>query len=89
MLMKHSRCDLLQWFLLEEVPYGEVHLKLQWLSLNTDPSLLTEVNLFLFKIKCPRHTQRNLVPLASNSSTLYVYLHSKVIYIERVELFLR
>ncbi|XP_068186269.1 extended synaptotagmin-3 [Antennarius striatus] len=31
-----------QWFPLEGVPYGEVHLKLQWLSLTTDPSLLTE-----------------------------------------------
>ncbi|XP_029700661.1 protein mono-ADP-ribosyltransferase PARP14-like isoform X3 [Takifugu rubripes] len=30
------------WFELEGVPHGEVHLKLQWLSLNADPSLLTE-----------------------------------------------
>lgn len=45
--LKCSLCKLLQWFALEGVPYGEVHLKLQWLSLITDPSLLTEVNLFL------------------------------------------
>eukprot|EP00066_Takifugu_rubripes_P030501 XP_011619767.1 PREDICTED: extended synaptotagmin-3-like [Takifugu rubripes] len=31
-----------KWFELEGVPHGEVHLKLQWLSLNADPSLLTE-----------------------------------------------
>ncbi|XP_029700687.1 extended synaptotagmin-3 [Takifugu rubripes] len=31
-----------KWFELEGVPYGEVRLKLQWLSLNADPSLLTE-----------------------------------------------
>ncbi|KAM9347141.1 extended synaptotagmin-3 [Symphorus nematophorus] len=31
-----------QWFPLEGVQNGEVHLKLQWLALNTDPSLLTE-----------------------------------------------
>ncbi|CAN9498001.1 unnamed protein product [Ophioblennius macclurei] len=31
-----------QWFPLEGVPYGEVHLKLQWLSLQTDSSLLKE-----------------------------------------------
>uniref|UniRef100_A0A672ICS5 Extended synaptotagmin-3-like n=1 Tax=Salarias fasciatus TaxID=181472 RepID=A0A672ICS5_SALFA len=31
-----------QWFPLEGVPYGEIHLKLQWLSLQSDSSLLTE-----------------------------------------------
>ncbi|XP_044073697.1 extended synaptotagmin-3 isoform X2 [Siniperca chuatsi] len=31
-----------QWFPLEGVPKGEVHLKLQWLSLKTDSSLLME-----------------------------------------------
>uniref|UniRef100_A0A672ICR1 Extended synaptotagmin-3-like n=1 Tax=Salarias fasciatus TaxID=181472 RepID=A0A672ICR1_SALFA len=31
------------WFPLEGVPYGEIHLKLQWLSLQSDSSLLTEV----------------------------------------------
>lgn len=31
-----------KWFPLKEVQNGEVHLKLQWLSLNTDPSLLAE-----------------------------------------------
>ncbi|XP_029314201.1 extended synaptotagmin-3 isoform X2 [Cottoperca gobio] len=31
-----------QWFPLEGVPNGEVHLKLQWFSLKTDPSLLRE-----------------------------------------------
>uniref|UniRef100_A0A669BD78 Extended synaptotagmin-like protein 3 n=1 Tax=Oreochromis niloticus TaxID=8128 RepID=A0A669BD78_ORENI len=35
---------LLQWFPLEDVPHGEVHLKLQWFSLQTDTSLLQEVN---------------------------------------------
>uniref|UniRef100_A0A672IFT5 Extended synaptotagmin-3-like n=1 Tax=Salarias fasciatus TaxID=181472 RepID=A0A672IFT5_SALFA len=30
------------WFPLEGVPYGEIHLKLQWLSLQSDSSLLTE-----------------------------------------------
>lgn len=34
---------LLQWFPLEGVESGEVHLKLQWFSLKSDPSLLTEV----------------------------------------------
>ncbi|XP_028292545.1 extended synaptotagmin-3 [Gouania willdenowi] len=33
-----------QWFPLEGVPYGEVHLLLQWLSLQTDASLLKESN---------------------------------------------
>lgn len=31
-----------QWFPLEGVESGEVHLKLQWFSLKSDPSLLTE-----------------------------------------------
>ncbi|XP_071343953.1 extended synaptotagmin-3 [Trachinotus anak] len=31
-----------QWFPLEGVQHGEVHLKLQWLSLNTDSSLLNQ-----------------------------------------------
>ncbi|KAM9364355.1 extended synaptotagmin-3 [Pholidichthys leucotaenia] len=31
-----------QWFPLEGVPHGEVHLKLQWLSLQADPTLLKE-----------------------------------------------
>ncbi|XP_060909813.1 extended synaptotagmin-3 [Labrus mixtus] len=31
-----------QWFPLEGVPNGEVHLKLQWFSLQTDPNLETE-----------------------------------------------
>lgn len=34
--------ELDQWFPLEGVQNGEVHLKLQWFSLQTDPSLLTE-----------------------------------------------
>ncbi|XP_019208704.1 extended synaptotagmin-3 isoform X1 [Oreochromis niloticus] len=33
-----------QWFPLEDVPHGEVHLKLQWFSLQTDTSLLQESN---------------------------------------------
>ncbi|XP_072253980.1 extended synaptotagmin-3 [Leuresthes tenuis] len=33
-----------RWFPLEEVQHGEVHLKLQWLSLKTDSSLLKETN---------------------------------------------
>ncbi|XP_041806701.1 extended synaptotagmin-3 isoform X2 [Chelmon rostratus] len=33
-----------QWFPLEGVQNGEVHLKLQWFSLKTDPSLLTETS---------------------------------------------
>lgn len=33
----------LQWFRLEGVDKGEVHLKLQWLSLKSDSSLLKEV----------------------------------------------
>uniref|UniRef100_A0A3P8NSP9 Extended synaptotagmin-like protein 3 n=1 Tax=Astatotilapia calliptera TaxID=8154 RepID=A0A3P8NSP9_ASTCA len=32
-----------QWFPLEDVPHGEVHLKLQWFSLQTDTSLLQEL----------------------------------------------
>ncbi|KAM8855350.1 extended synaptotagmin-3 [Spinachia spinachia] len=31
-----------QWFPLEKTPNGEVHLKLQWFSLKSDPSLLRE-----------------------------------------------
>uniref|UniRef100_A0A672IDM4 Extended synaptotagmin-3-like n=1 Tax=Salarias fasciatus TaxID=181472 RepID=A0A672IDM4_SALFA len=38
-----SLISFLQWFPLEGVPYGEIHLKLQWLSLQSDSSLLTEV----------------------------------------------
>ncbi|XP_073329093.1 extended synaptotagmin-3 isoform X2 [Pagrus major] len=34
--------ELDQWFPLEDVQNGEVHLKLQWFSLQSDPSLLTE-----------------------------------------------
>ncbi|KAK6292749.1 hypothetical protein J4Q44_G00373340 [Coregonus suidteri] len=33
-----------KWFLLEDVTSGEVHLKLQWLSLQTDPGLLVETS---------------------------------------------
>ncbi|XP_076023946.1 extended synaptotagmin-3 [Genypterus blacodes] len=33
-----------QWFALEGVQSGEVHLKLQWYSLQTDPSLLSKSN---------------------------------------------
>ncbi|KAM9709258.1 extended synaptotagmin-3 isoform 2-T2 [Menidia menidia] len=33
-----------QWFPLEDVEHGEVHLKLQWLSLKADSSLLKETN---------------------------------------------
>lgn len=33
-----------KWFTLEGVPHGEVHLKLQWLALSTDPTLLKESN---------------------------------------------
>ncbi|XP_032422919.1 extended synaptotagmin-3 isoform X1 [Xiphophorus hellerii] len=33
-----------QWFPLENIPHGEIHLKLQWLALSTDPSLLNESN---------------------------------------------
>ncbi|XP_043988455.1 extended synaptotagmin-3 isoform X1 [Gambusia affinis] len=33
-----------QWFPLEGVPHGEIHLKLQWLALSTEASLLNESN---------------------------------------------
>lgn len=36
---------MLQWFPLDGVPHGEVHLKLQWFSLKDDPNLPTEVTL--------------------------------------------
>lgn len=41
-----------QWFPLEGVQNGEVHLKLQWFSLQTDPSLLTEVTFMLPAFLC-------------------------------------
>lgn len=34
---------MLQWFPLEGVQNGEVHLKLEWFALKTDASQLTEV----------------------------------------------
>lgn len=34
---------LLQWYPLEGAPHGELHLKLQWLGLKADSSLLKEV----------------------------------------------
>ncbi|XP_035764917.1 extended synaptotagmin-3-like [Neolamprologus brichardi] len=36
--------EVYEWFPLEDVPHGEVHLKLQWFSLQTDTSLLQESN---------------------------------------------
>lgn len=41
-------CPFLKWFQLEDVPHGEVHLKLQWFALKADSSLLTEVTSLLF-----------------------------------------
>ncbi|KAK5861429.1 hypothetical protein PBY51_022826 [Eleginops maclovinus] len=37
-----KKIEMDQWFPLEGVQYGEVHLKLQWFSLKSDPQLLRE-----------------------------------------------
>lgn len=38
-----------KWFPLKSVEHGEIHLQLNWLSLQTDESLLRKVRLFLIR----------------------------------------
>uniref|UniRef100_A0A673KIG5 Extended synaptotagmin-3-like n=1 Tax=Sinocyclocheilus rhinocerous TaxID=307959 RepID=A0A673KIG5_9TELE len=35
-----------QWFTLEDIETGQIHMKLQWFSLHTNPALLQEVSLY-------------------------------------------
>lgn len=42
----------MQWFPLDGVPHGEVHLKLQWYALKDDPNLPTEVTLPAPTVAC-------------------------------------
>lgn len=51
----------LQWFILEGIQSGRVHLKLQWLSLQTDREFLKEVGKVMYYWKRPARILRILI----------------------------
>lgn len=77
-------CYLLQWFPLEGVPHGEVHLKLQWFALKDDPSLPTQVTSVMpavFPFPFTLSTFRLLFYTATTHSWMFVHPFSITAYL--------